>query len=359
MKNNIVITAVGDIQLSRDIQKYITKCKKEDYSNIFKYVKKYIEKSDISIANLESPISNRENLKKIFMKGSPNFLAKEKVIDALNNSGLNTLTIANNHSNDYGNIAIKDTIKILNDNKFNVLSIKEKPYKLFNINGYKIIIVGMTRKFNKLNENPVDVYIYNEDTPKLLKYLKKKCDLLIVTIHWGGEYKFTNNKNQKKMATEMIENGVDIIIGHHPHVIQNMEKININDRYGYVFYSLGNFIFDSHYKKKGVRDTMILKIIIDKHTKRYNFEYLPCIIYPQLGFIPKPKTQNFIKKYPSSYTKKGNDLYDNVFKYLDCKNIISGGKYSINLKNIILFTIVISLSFYILQYKLKILMLKV
>ena len=48
----------------------------------------------------------------------------------------------------------------------------------------------------------------------------------------------------------MIENGVDIIIGHHPHVIQNMEKININDNYGYVFYSLGNFIFDSHYKKK-------------------------------------------------------------------------------------------------------------
>ena len=59
------------------------------------------------------------------MKGSPNFLAEEKVIDALNNSGLNTLTITNNHSNDYGNIVIKDTIKILNDNKFNVLSIKE------------------------------------------------------------------------------------------------------------------------------------------------------------------------------------------------------------------------------------------
>ena len=60
----------------------------------------------------------------------------------------------------------------------------------------------------------------------------------------------------------MIKNGVDIIIGHHPHVLQNMEKITINDNYGYVFYSLGNFVFDSHYKKKGVRDTMILKIII-------------------------------------------------------------------------------------------------
>ena len=96
---------------------------------------------------------------------------------------------------------------------------------------------------------------------------------------------------------------------------------------------------------------MILKIIIDKNTKKYNFEYLPCIIYPQLGFIPKPRINNYTKKYPCSYTKEGNDLYHNVFKYLDCKNTISGGKYSINLKNIILFTIVISLSFYILKYK--------
>lgn len=349
MKNNIVITAVGDIQLSRDIKKYITKCKHDDYSNIFKYVKKYIENSHISIANLESPISNRKNLKKNFMKGSPNFLAKEKVIDALNNSGLNTLTIANNHSNDYGNIVIKDTIKILNKNKFNVLSIKEKPYKLFNINGYKIIIIGMTRSFYKLELNPVDVYIYNETTPKLLKYLKEKCDLLIVTIHWGGEYHLNNSKKQKEMATEMIKNGVDIIIGHHPHVIQNMEKININNNCGYVFYSIGHFVFDSHYNKKGVRDTMILKIIIDKNTKTYNFQYLPCIIYPQIGFIPKPRTNNFIKQYPCSYTKKGSVLYDNVFKYLNCKNTISGGNYSINLKNIVLFTVIISLYVYILK----------
>ena len=346
MNNNIIINAVGDIQLSRDIKKYIKKCENYDYSNIFKYVKKYIENSDISIGNLESPISDRINLKKNFMKGSPNFLAETKAIEALNNSGLNTLTIANNHSNDYGNIVIKDTIKILNNNKFNVLSIKKQPYKLFNINGCKIIIVGISRNFYKLKQNPVDIYIYNEDTPRLLKNLKNNCDILIVTIHWGGEYKFTNNKNQKKMAIEMIKNGVDIIIGHHPHVIQNMEKININDNYGYVFYSLGNFVFDSHYKKLGVRDTMILKIIIDKHTKKYKFEYLPCIIYPQLGFIPKPRTNNFIKQYPCSYTKKGDALFNYVFNYLDCNNIIKGGDIFNNSKiNIIYFIILVYISY--------------
>lgn len=346
MDNDIIINAIGDIQLSRDIKKYINKCEKHNYSNIFKYVKKYINNSHISIGNLESPISDNIDLKKNFMKGSPNFLAETKTIEALNNSGLNTLTIANNHSNDYGNIAIKNTIKILNDNKFNVLSIKKQPYKLFNINGCKIIIVGITRNFYKLKQNPVDIYVYNKNTPTLLKNLKTKCDLLIVTIHWGGEYKFTNNKNQKKMATEMIENGVDIIIGHHPHVIQNMEKISINNRYGYVFYSLGNFVFDSHYNKKGVRDTMILKIIINKNTKKYKFEYLPCIIYPQLGFIPKPRTMKFIKEFPEFHTKKADDLFKHVFNYLDCKNIIKGGDIFNNSKiNIIYYIILVYISY--------------
>ena len=180
MKDQIVITAVGDIQLSRDIKKYINKCNNQDYSNIFKYVKNFIKESDISLGNLESPISDKINLKKNIMKGSPNFLAENKAIEALNNSGLNTLTIANNHSNDYSNIAIQDTIKILEKHNFNILSLKSEPYKLFNINGYKIIIVGMTRNFSKLKKNPVDIYIYDEDTPKLLKNLKLNVIYLLL-----------------------------------------------------------------------------------------------------------------------------------------------------------------------------------
>ena len=65
MKDQIVITAVGDIQLSRDIKKYINKCNNQDYSNIFKYVKNFIKESDISLGNLESPISDKVNLKNI------------------------------------------------------------------------------------------------------------------------------------------------------------------------------------------------------------------------------------------------------------------------------------------------------
>lgn len=326
--DNIVITAVGDINLSRNIRTYIKKCKNNNYNNIFRYIKNYIEESDISMGNLESVISDRIDIKKNVLKGSPNFRADTKSIEALNNSGLNTLNIANNHSNDYGNIVINDTIEILNKNNFNILGIKSKPYKLFNINGYKIIIIGISQSFSKLRTNYVDVYIYNKYTKELLNKLKSQCDLLIVSIHWGGEYKFNNNNKQKKLGIEMIKNGVDIIIGHHSHVIQNMEKINFNNRTGYIFYSLGNFIFDSHYKKKGVRDTFILKIIINPINNKLEFKYLPCIIYPKLGFIPKPRYKYFINKFPKYYTDKGESLVKDVFKYLD--NCIKGGNINKN-----------------------------
>jgi len=348
MNNNIIITAIGDINLSRDIKKYIKKCKKSKYKNIFKYVKKYIQNSDISIGNLESIISDNNN-DNIYKNGGPSFRAENKSIEALNFSGLNTINISNNHSNDYGEIGINDTINILEKNNFNIVGKKNKPYKIYNINGYKIIILGLSQLFNRLKNNDY-IYVYNKSTKDLIKNLKNMCDLLIVTIHWGSEYIFSNNKKQKNIAITMIQNGVDIIIGHHPHVIQNMEKINVNNKIGYVFYSLGNFVFDSHYNKSGVRNTMILKIIIDKNTKKYFFEYLPCIIYPQLGFIPKPSTNFFIKQFPAKSTKKADNLFNEVFKYLKCKKIFKGGNNIKFILRIFYYCIVIYIIYYILSY---------
>jgi len=350
--NDIIITAVGDINLSRDIKKYIKKCKKSNYMDIFKYVKKYIGDSDISIGNLESVISDNNNNKKLYNSGGPSFRAENKSIEALNYSGLNTINISNNHSNDFGSIAINDTINILKKNNFNIIGEKKQPYKIFNIDNCKIIVLGLSKLFERLKKND-DIYIYNDSTKYLIQKLKNMCDVLIVTIHWGTEYKFINNKSQKNIGKIMIKNGADIILGHHPHVIQNMEKININNRTGYIFYSLGNFIFDSHYKKNGVRDTMILKIIINKNTKKLSFQYLPCIIYPQLGFIPKPTTNNFMNKFPAKNTKIADNLFNKVLKYLDCSNILKGGhNYNINFLQLFYYSIIIFIIYYLLSYKL-------
>ena len=126
--DNIVITAVGDINLSRDIKDYIKKCKNDEYNNIFKYVKKYISDSDISIGNLESIISDNTN-NKLYNSGGPSFRAENKSIETLKYSGLNTINISNNHSNDYGLIGINDTINILEKNNFNIVGKKKNHIK--------------------------------------------------------------------------------------------------------------------------------------------------------------------------------------------------------------------------------------
>ena len=318
MNNNVNITCVGDILLGRSIENYIETNNNNDYSNIFRYVKKYIEESDISMGNLECLISDKKD-NRLFFRGGPSFIAKPKSIESLTNSGLNTINITNNHSNDYGNEALQDTIDILENNKFNILGKKNEPYKKFSIDNIDIIILGVSRNWGRI-KNSEKVYTYNNETLDLIKSLKKECDILIVSIHWGTEYVFNNNSYQKEWATKMIESGCDIIIGHHPHVIQNMEKLKIKDRTGYVFYSLGNFILDDPHDHKGVRDSMILKIIINKTTKKVDFKYLPCVIYPNLGFIPKPLNKSFNNKYPRFYTKIGQDLDSEVIKYFNDTN---------------------------------------
>ncbi len=112
MRENIIITAVGDILFCRSINDYVNKYNDGDYSNIFTHINKYTKDSDISLCNLECVIST--NIKsRLFLKGGPSFCAELKSIEALKNSNFNNINISNNHSNDYDNIGIKDTINIL------------------------------------------------------------------------------------------------------------------------------------------------------------------------------------------------------------------------------------------------------
>ena len=106
-------------------------------------------------------------------------------------------------------------------------------------------------------------------------------------------------------------------------------KDHNNERNGYVFYSIGNFLFDSHVKHSGVRNTFILKIEIDKN-KKYDFSYLPCVIRPTLGYAPIPSTTKYQKIFP----KKNTKYADNLYKYIECAKNASCNIETFNTKNI-------------------------
>lgn len=315
--NDIVnITAVGDISFSRDIEKYI---KKNNYSYNYplSYVKKYFKHSDLTIANLENPITDNPFIcsKKICLKSDP------KCIKAIVDSDINLVNLANNHINDCGIKGLNDTLNILEQNNILTIGTESKPYIIKTLKNIRLGFIGISNKFypkdslyaknvNSLNKK----YILNKYNENIIKKLRKKVDILIVSIHWGQEYHKDYNIYQKNLSYNMIEKGVDIILGHHPHVIQSMEYIKTKNNVGVVFYSLGNFLFDSHKQKKGVRNTYILNIEINIYSKKIKFSYLPCIIYPNKGYSPIPLNDNFDKMYPKFSSTLGEKLY----KYTKC-----------------------------------------
>jgi len=269
------LTFVGDIMLSRDVGKIINK-----YNPEFPFLKiqDSISKADIAFANLESPISSRgEKLEKKYT-----FRADPKVIDGLNFAGFDVLSLANNHALDYGTIVLEDTLEILSENNMNYIGIKQES----EINSDPLIIEKNGVKFAFLAYYDIDhmknVYKFNRDwypQPRILneeslikdiQNTKNKADIIIISFHWGDEYNFIHNKRQEKIAHLAIDNDANIIIGHHPHVLQEIEEY----KEGLIAYSLGNFIFDQ-WSHEGVKDSVILEVEIrDKRIHDYKIKLI-------------------------------------------------------------------------------------
>ncbi len=209
-----------------------------------------IKKYDIAFCNLESIISD---------KGHPirkpiTFEAKIKMLNPLLKSNFNVINLANNHALDFGRWALKDCIKRLKGMGFNIVGAGNNLHEAYmplilKINGIKIgflsyclIPTGVPTR-----ENLPQIAVFNKDTALYyLNKLKDSVDLIIVSMHWGTEYTHFPNKEQKKIGHFLIDNGANIVIGHHPHVVQEMEYYHS----GIIIYSLGNFIFDQIGKER-------------------------------------------------------------------------------------------------------------
>ncbi|MGB9808756.1 MAG: CapA family protein, partial [Caldanaerobacter sp.] len=211
----IVLSAVGDCTLGSD-EKYSRygsfdeELKKQnyDYSYFFKDVRPIFEKSDLVIANLEGPLTtSKERADKEFaFKGDPSYakILKEGKIDAVN--------LANNHSFDYGKQGFYDTVKAL----------KKEGIGFFGY-GYNYITEAKGVKIGVLG------YTGYDDTSETKQMIKKDIekmrqtvDILVVSFHWGEENKYYPNKVQINLGHFSIDKGADVVVGHHPHVLQGI-----------------------------------------------------------------------------------------------------------------------------------------
>lgn len=209
-------------------------------------IKPVISKYDLAFYNQESLLGGTS----LGLSSYPRFNAPQEVGDAFLDAGFNLVSFANNHALDMGEKGILSALDYWSDKQEKGI-MTAGSYKSFEDrdkdvimekNGIKYTLLSYTTTTNGLpvpkgKEYLVNVYNY-EQAKKDIERLRNKVDLLMVAMHWGEEYTHTPNEEQKQIANELAMLGVDIIIGHHPHVIQPIDFIDNT----MVIYSLGNFI---------------------------------------------------------------------------------------------------------------------
>ncbi len=246
-----VLIAVGDIMLSRDVEQKMIHEKNWQYP--FLQTAEITSGGDIVFGNLESPLIAGP----VVSTGEMSFRADPKAIDGLLSAGFNVLSLANNHIKNRGDDGIISTNTELdksgiahvgaglNDVEAREPAIIEKNGTTFGFLAYTDS--AFTPASYEAAANRSGSPFLNEDLlAEDIARLKTKTDVIIVSMHAGTEYQDIQNQKQIDFSHRAIELGASVVIGHHPHVVQPVEQY----MGGYIFYSLGNFIFDQMWSEK-------------------------------------------------------------------------------------------------------------
>lgn len=259
--------AFGDIMLGRNVENQMNK-NGVQYS--FEKIQDIIKGKDIVFANLEGPIQKNHIPTPT---GSVKFSFNEKTVELLKKNNFNILSLANNHTYDYGEEVFFDMRKSLAEANIDAVGHPKDISKEYvvkkKIKGYDFTFIAFNQVLTPFDE---------KKALELIKEFEQDNAYTIVSIHWAEEYKLVSNAWQKKFAHEMIDNGADIILGHHPHVVEEIEKYKEK----IIFYSLGNFIFDQYFSQD-TQEGLAINIMFSKD--KTAFTLLPFTIYksqPQL-----------------------------------------------------------------------------
>jgi len=228
----------------------------DGYAALFAAVKPVISEADLSFGNLEFPVAPDS----FRSEGSMVFNAPPAVLDALADAGFDVVSFANNHVYDQGSKGHIETLGRIASSPLDYIGAgkdceEAKNGRIYEINGIKIAFLAGSRLYNTYNE-PSERYGCNfritdgkEAVARAQAAKAAGADIVLMSIHWGVEYKTRPHPGDVKIAHRILEGGVDGIIGHHPHVLQPLEVRETEDgRTTFVIYSLGNFISGQGYQ---------------------------------------------------------------------------------------------------------------
>ena len=270
------ILAAGDIMFHIPQVKsaYDSNSETYDFRDVFKYVKKYIDSSDLSLANFETVTAGGD----VKYSGFPNFNSPKETLEAIKYSGFDILSTANNHCLDQKKNGLINTIDSIEEQGMKNIGTYEEPnppIMIEEINEIRVALLSYTYGFNGMEGTLTDEeqkYMVNKiDEDKIKEDIGKAKDLgvdtVVVFIHWGNEYQREPSEEQLELGRKMVEWGANIVFGSHPHVIQKTEIINHDGKDNFIIYSMGNFLSNQCEKNvdnKYTEDGVMVKVQLEK-----------------------------------------------------------------------------------------------
>jgi len=231
----------------------------------------FFHNADLRIVNLETPLTVSNNPIK---KTGPNLKCHPDIVKTLKHANIDLVTLANNHIYDFGDKGLKDTIKILNDNKIDYIGVGEDKITAGNSIFEKEEVVFLNYSHNEWGAATDKTSGFNSysiiDITNRIKHYKKLNKCVCLILHRGHEHFSFPSPNMVEEFRFFVDNGADLIITHHSHFYSGFEKY----KNGHIFYGLGNMLFDSSTKDERWFESFLLKINF-QNKKIKDFKILP------------------------------------------------------------------------------------
>lgn len=331
------LTSLGDT-LCHNTQywdAYNSKTNEYDFSYVYEDIKNYTLSSDITIGSLETTFAGKEK----GYSNYPTFNTPDSLATALKNIGVDVVSLAGNHALDYGYTGLCRTIDVFNNiglSHLGTYKTAEDQEKILikDVKGVKIAFINYTYGTNGIplpSGKDFCVNLIDKDFIKkqINQAKEQNVDMIVACMHWGTEYRTTANSQQKDLANFLFENGVDVILGNHPHVLEPMEKKTITLQDGttkdvFVVYALGNFTADQ--RDEITRDSAILNLTITKNSDSKisidKVNYVPIYMYKNTNVSTHKfkilDIEKTIKDYEEGKnTSINSTVYNNLKKQLE------------------------------------------
>ncbi len=233
----VKIVAVGDVMLDRAVGAAI---RRNGHLSILAEVRDVLRQADVTFCNLECPLSRRGPRAPMDCV----FRADPAAVKVLVDGGFDIVSVANNHTLNSGRRALMDTLDVLDAHGIRYCGARRQPENswwpvYFDVSGVRVGFMAYT-DLSFAHGSYCKVAADLSNLRRQVAVADGKCDLLVVSFHWGEEYRDMPTARQRKVARAAVEAGADLILGHHPHVLEGIAALHGAP----ILYSMGNFVFD-------------------------------------------------------------------------------------------------------------------